>query len=220
MQYALLFAYAFLFVSPFLQPATVFDAIYFSKRKRKRSFLGRCVSLFDRYLTPVVTRHATYFGDLILRALPTSPKKSSKNKGKRGRVAYYCHAAGRSPQCVRFKRLRYGRIPTLIPFAVLRVIMLTAVVANSATSPSSERPPWQDHRYDSDSRLVHVDPCASTSITNQKGDMIGSLIPMRSHIKGIGGNVGKLFKGTIKWKIDDNRGQTHTVLLPNSIYCK
>ena len=85
--------------------------------------------LVSRRLLPCAKRKAVRRSDrfvkyALVHALPTALKQqASKNKGRRGCVAYYyycCNAAGRSPQCVRIKRTRYGRIRQLIKFATCR----------------------------------------------------------------------------------------------------
>ena len=65
---------------------------------------------------------------------------------------------------------------------------------------------------------IKVDNCATCSISNDKRDFVGQLEPLNNSIKGIGGSMEGVSKGTIRWKIADDSGMHHVLILPNSLY--
>ena len=72
--------------------------------------------------------------------------------------------------------------------------------------------------FDTDSVLLRVDNCATASMSPHKGDFIGILKPVRKRIKGIGGTVSGIMMGTVKWRIEDDNGMTHEIIIPESFY--
>ena len=79
--------------------------------------------------------------------------------------------------------------------------------------------PQTDHRYDSDSFLLRVDNCATSSFTNNLNDVVGPLTSVPLRIEGFGGKVSGVSKCTIRWTLEDDLGKVHVILLPNSYYC-
>ena len=73
-------------------------------------------------------------------------------------------------------------------------------------------------RFDSDSKRILIDNCASYSISHDKEDFVGELKPVKRQIKGIGGTLGDVQKGTIIWWIEDDYGCPHKIILPGSLY--
>ena len=73
-------------------------------------------------------------------------------------------------------------------------------------------------QFDSDSYEILIDNCCSACISNEIGDFVGTPTPIRSRVSGIGGPLMVVAKGTIKWKIEDDLGQEHTLLIPDSYY--
>jgi hypothetical protein len=65
---------------------------------------------------------------------------------------------------------------------------------------------------------IKVDNCATCSISNDKRDFEDQLEPLNNTIKGIGGSIEGVSRGTIKWKIADDSGMHHALILPNSLY--
>ena len=53
-------------------------------------------------------------------------------------------------------------------------------------------------RYDTDSKLIRIDNCASYSISFDKSDFVTPLNPVRQQIKGLGGVLQNLQTGTIE----------------------
>jgi hypothetical protein len=75
--------------------------------------------------------------------------------------------------------------------------------------------------FDTDSRLLCSDNCTTRSISPYIKDFINPPIAVTNKkVKGIGGLVSNVMTGTIQWKIKDDTGQVHTIVLPNSLYVK
>jgi hypothetical protein len=64
--------------------------------------------------------------------------------------------------------------------------------------------------FDSDSHAVKVDNCASAFISPFIGDFITVPIRVRKKVKGIGGTLGELHRGTIQWSFEDDHGLVYT----------
>jgi hypothetical protein len=72
--------------------------------------------------------------------------------------------------------------------------------------------------FDSDSVALRVDNCCTASITNSLADVVGEPIPIRARIEGFtGGKALVTARCTIKWRVEDDDGRIHNVLLPNSL---
>jgi hypothetical protein len=61
-------------------------------------------------------------------------------------------------------------------------------------------------RYDTDSKLIRIDNCASYSIAFDKNHFITPLKPVRQKVKGLGGVLEGLQTETIEWMIEDDEG--------------
>jgi hypothetical protein len=73
-------------------------------------------------------------------------------------------------------------------------------------------------RYDTDSKLIRIDNCASYSISFDKNDFITPLKPVKQKVKGLGGVLEGLQTGTIEWMIEDDEGMPYVIQLPGSLY--
>jgi hypothetical protein len=73
-------------------------------------------------------------------------------------------------------------------------------------------------RYDTDSKTIRIDNCASYSISFDKNDFITPLKPVRQKVKGLGGVLDGLQTGTIEWMIEDDEGMPYVIKLPGSLY--
>ena len=78
--------------------------------------------------------------------------------------------------------------------------------------------PTKGMRFDSDSYPIMIDNCASSSITNSLTDFVSPPKPSNKSIRGISGNTTALQVGTVKWRIEDDQGRSHTLELPNTYY--
>jgi hypothetical protein len=74
------------------------------------------------------------------------------------------------------------------------------------------------HQYDTDSFLIAVDNCCSKSITNQMTDFVSTPVKVNIRVRGIGGNVAATWKGTVRWRVEDDDGQVHVIELPGTYY--
>ena len=54
---------------------------------------------------------------------------------------------------------------------------------------------------------------------NKSSDFDGELRPVKRVVKGFGGSrTYNVMMGTLKWKVEDDSGKVHTLLIPNSYY--
>ena len=95
-------------------------------------------------------------------------------------------------------------------------IACPAVAAMKAAGiPKKEN---QRTRFDSDSKMIRIDNCASYSISHDLEDFVKPPEAIDKRIKGIGGTLSNVKQGTIKWFIEDDSGKKHKLLLPNGLY--
>ena len=67
--------------------------------------------------------------------------------------------------------------------------------------------------------MIGDDNRCSACITHIHEDIPGELVPCHRSIKGFGGaRVWDIWRGTIKWCIEDDIGVKHTLIIPNSYY--
>ena len=64
-----------------------------------------------------------------------------------------------------------------------------------------------------DTDILKINNCTTRSISNDINDFIDIPQATDARINGIGGSL-PLMTGTICWQLEDNGGQTHTVILP------
>ena len=87
--------------------------------------------------------------------------------------------------------------------------------AAAETMPTSA----QEVFFDTDSGPLRVDNCATRSISPFTSDFITTLLPAPNiKVQGIGGVIEEVLTGTIQWKIEDDEGGIHKVILPESLY--
>ena len=86
----------------------------------------------------------------------------------------------------------------------------------NADSNCSQRPII----FDTDSTSLKIDNCASYSISPFIEDFIGVPIPVHDKMRSVFGKNEKvqIMKGTVHWKIEDDDGKQHEILLPNTYY--
>ena len=92
---------------------------------------------------------------------------------------------------------------------------MTAITALKAQQGPKSK---SQFRFDTDSKAIRVDNCASYSLSPDKKDFVSPLKRVNKRIQGIGGNLDDLYVGTIQWNIEDDNGRPQAILLPNSIY--
>jgi hypothetical protein len=76
----------------------------------------------------------------------------------------------------------------------------------------------QKWRWDTYSYRIHVDNCASYSISNDIKDFVTKSEATNKSVKGISGTISQEKTGTILWYIEDNNGKVHKMVLPGSLY--
>ena len=97
-----------------------------------------------------------------------------------------------------------------------QLCLMTAVVAMTSAAPTLSA---HQSYFDSDSFPIKIDNCATKSISPSIDDFIGPLEDVHNvRVKGIGGTVTGVKRGTIRWYIEDDLGKVHTLLLPNSYH--
>ena len=75
--------------------------------------------------------------------------------------------------------------------------------------------------FDTDSKPVYVDNCASVSITNSLEDVVGEPVPHRRTVGGYGsGRVISQYRITVNWKVLDNIGEPHNIVIRDALYCR
>jgi hypothetical protein len=73
-------------------------------------------------------------------------------------------------------------------------------------------------RLDTDSHILIIDNGCSSSITNCIDDYVSPPWRARANIEGYSGSTSATHVGTVHWKIEDDLGCTHSILLPNTYY--
>ena len=62
------------------------------------------------------------------------------------------------------------------------------------------------------------DDGASVSIMNDLKDFITTPTLIKHNVEGIYGNAHVTFKGTVKWKLEDDQRKFHDLTIPNSYH--
>jgi hypothetical protein len=74
--------------------------------------------------------------------------------------------------------------------------------------------------FDSDSVSLTVDNCASASVTSDVQDFIAPPRASRTRIIGVNGVSSATLVGTVRWRIEDDDGKIHSIILPNTYYSR
>ena len=74
-------------------------------------------------------------------------------------------------------------------------------------------------QYDSDSFVIGIDNHVSKTISNDTKNFITPLTPIpNTFVKGVGGYINVMGSGTLRWRIEDDDGKVHTILVKDSLY--
>ena len=93
-------------------------------------------------------------------------------------------------------------------------LCMAAIFAMAANCSARQCAP-----FDSDSRMVGIDNRCSGCITHKREDIPGSITPCKRAIKGFGGTrTFNVWQCTIHWKWEDDQGEVHHMIIPNSYY--
>jgi hypothetical protein len=104
-------------------------------------------------------------------------------------------------------------------WAVCAMTAARAATAYQCSASTTGGKQARQVRFDSDSYDIMVDNCCSYSITNSLADYITA--PTMAHVQVRGyadatSNANKV--GTVKWRIEDDAGKVHDLLLPGTYY--
>jgi hypothetical protein len=102
---------------------------------------------------------------------------------------------------------------------MLKRITIAYCMSSAITAKSEKH--QNKVQFDTDSKALRIDNCATRSISPYISDFVTPPVPMNNRkVKGIGGLMSDVMIGTIKWSIEDDEGQVHDIVLPESIYLK
>jgi hypothetical protein len=146
----------------------------------------------------------------LIASLFYSPRKYGKVRLHWCRTphGYHIHHYGSTLgiECIRHIHTKFKRV------ALVEAPLLTF---NTTTSHTPVSPPIC---LDTDSHTLIVDNGCSSSITNCIDDYISPPWRVRANIEGYSGSTSATYVGTVRWKIEDDLGRTHIILLPNTYY--
>jgi hypothetical protein len=72
-------------------------------------------------------------------------------------------------------------------------------------------------QFDTDSKSIKVDNCATATISNSIDDFEGPVTKTNYRLQGIGGLVGEIMTGTVVWHIEDDEGVVHKTPEPKHL---
>ena len=163
--------------------------------------------IVERYLILLRNRNVTTL--IKMRNLKIDEGRGA-NKQKRRRKG----SSRKGQRPVRYRQIQGARIRKVKKGHNLPRFLCLAAVAMVAKDKGRA----QITRFDSDSKMIRVDNCASYCISNDKADFITELKPIRRKLKGLGGTLAGIQTGTIRWRVQDDLGAIHEIELPNSLY--
>jgi hypothetical protein len=74
--------------------------------------------------------------------------------------------------------------------------------------------------FDSSSKQIAIDNCSSRCLTNSRSDFLpGTVKRCNVAVLGVGGGVMCKIKGTVSWKIEDDDGRAHDIVIPDTPLC-
>jgi hypothetical protein len=144
-------------------------------------------------------------------------KQRPGRRARRSTTYYVGHSHKRGARVCR----KHNKWARLICFATLFQAPVASTARTAFSSGLSKQFPIrrQFAAFDSDSVALRVDNCCTASITNSLADVVGEPISIRARIEGFtGGKALVKARCTIKWRVEDDDGRIHNVLLPNSLY--
>jgi hypothetical protein len=97
------------------------------------------------------------------------------------------------------------------------IVLMDSNHGQAMAMATSSTCPHRVH-FDTDSYDILVDNCCSKSITNCLGDFITPPRSSRMMIKGFNGATATTKVGTVQWKLQDDTGKVHTIILPETYY--
>lgn len=161
--------------------------------------------LENKYITTLFTSlcWAVSINPCCIQMTSIAPTRMYPNKGKRKR-----------PRS-RFRYCRRKTGPIIMgPYDQTTTINMSAMAVRVAAKYTKS----MDHSYDTDSFQIGIDNHASYCMTNNKEDFVGGMVKAKARVKGIGGNMHSVYKGTVQWAIETDSGERVTLRIPNSYY--
>jgi hypothetical protein len=137
-------------------------------------------------------------------------------------ATYYVRWSQKRGPHMRRKRRPAQRWTKLLFLATLAQNQPAAFASGlSTTRPQTSNSTRRFAAFDSDLVTLRVDNCFTACITNSLADIVGTPVPIAARTEGFtGGEALVTAKCTVKWKIEDDHGRTHTIVIPNSLYSK
>ena len=90
----------------------------------------------------------------------------------------------------------------------------TYIVSSTENFPQDSK-----YKYDSDSFEIGVDNHASKTISNDSSQFISYITPTpKTILRGAGGNLKVKGVGTVRWKIEDDDGKEHELIIKGCLY--
>jgi len=124
---------------------------------------------------------------------------------------YYIHQYGSS-----LRKLCICRLHT--QFKTQALLRAPPISIHTFNSPTQHIPTYLPAQLHSDSHTLIIDNGCSASITNSMEDFISPPWQVRANIEGYSRSTSATHVGTVRWKIEDDLGRTHDILLPNTYY--
>ena len=94
----------------------------------------------------------------------------------------------------------------------------TAARFHALPAMDAVRKPREPTKLDSDSFIIAVDNCCTTSVTNNLKDFIEPPKDRKTAVSGMGGTILATARGTVRWKIEDDDGKVHSIVLKKVLY--
>jgi hypothetical protein len=98
-----------------------------------------------------------------------------------------------------------------------KCIALRATVIIEAKSATNKKRKVR-MEFDTDSFDILIDDCCSHTLTNDINDYIEPPVKSSVRVRGYNGSTNATKMGTVKWKIKDDNGKVHILILPNTYY--
>ena len=115
-------------------------------------------------------------------------------------------------------RSRHSTARGRLKLVPIRLFALATIIAMRTSSRPTQFTTECDP-FDTDSEGIGVDNRCSSCISHVRSDFYGGLVETTRGVHGFGGRRQfRIWTGTIKWQWDDDQGESHTFLIPNSYY--
>jgi hypothetical protein len=110
-------------------------------------------------------------------------------------------------------------IESLDPTGKMQIVLSSQLIRGKRDEDDEET--YGVTKFDTDSFPIKIDNCCSRTISHVKSDfIINTLVPVyNTWVKGFGNTKTQItYKGTIRWRVLDDRGVQRTIYIPGSYY--